>query len=185
MISWNGHVNASAIGADIDRDELELKFRVYCPSDTERNLRVNPRFTYSLTDNPRLLFKAALTGNNQPVCELNKGEILAKDDFHYPRDATRVYFCQLKDSLHGTVTDEYGSSEYYEHTASILHHHGDGVSIGREDPHIDAMVYASRYNLVDGEKIKNEIRQRVKKILKGEKGDLTERILMHVEGGEP
>ncbi len=183
MISWNHHVNASAIGADINIDEGELNFKVYCPSDTERNLESNPNFTYSLTDSPELFFKAALTGNNRPGCELNQDELVVKGGFYYPRDASRIFFCQVKDSESGNVIDEYASSEYYGHKAVILDRQGEGAYIGRANPYVDAMVYASRYNVVESGEQKNKIRQRVKNILKDEKRALADKILMYVDGG--
>lgn len=174
-------MNAAAIGADIDRDSGELNFRSYRPSNTSVNLVVGSRFTFSLTEDPKLFFKAALTGNNSSKPELSKDELCSKEGFFFPKESVMTFFCRINDMDPGSVVDEYGESEYLDYQADILRVSGSGEGIGREDPLVDAMVHASRYHIADEEK-KRELRQTIKDILTGESSEFAIKIIRYVGG---
>ncbi len=174
LVSWNHHVNAAAVGADIEKDEIS--FRIYKPADTAKNLEHNSRFTYSLTDTPELFYKAALTGADSSSGELDSEEIKEEDGFYYPVKATQTYFCKVTRITNDTVTDEYGTSDIRYIKAEILYHKGKGSYIQRKNPLVDAMVHASRYRIANDEAMKERIRRKVTEILKDEKGELADKI---------
>ncbi len=174
LVSWNHHVNAAAVGADIEKDKMS--FRIYKPADTAKNLEHNSRFTYSLTDSPELFYKASLTGADSSSCELDSEEIKEEDGFYYPVKATQTHFCKISKITPGVVTDEYGTSEILDLEAEILSHKGKENYIQREDPLVDAMVHASRYQILDAPAMKDRIRRKVTETLKDERGELADKI---------
>ncbi len=162
LVSSDGHVNTAAMGARIQGDTLHA--RVFIPSDTARNLGKNHRFTFSLTADPELFFKGALTGHDSPgEPELEEDEMVSTDGFYYPKKASKVHFCHITSIIKRTVRDEYGRGELLDVTASILRVQGDERFIGREHPLVDVMVHLSRYSMV-GEEQKRVMEARVKEL---------------------
>ncbi|MEF8832946.1 MAG: DUF447 domain-containing protein, partial [Candidatus Thermoplasmatota archaeon] len=143
LITTDDRSNAAAIGAEIKGDKIGCQ--VYLPSDTGRRLDEGVRFTYSLTKDPELFYKAALTGHDEP----DMSELTAKDlknegeDFFYPSEATKIYFCEVKRTKKITEKDEYGEAKIKLIEAEVLKEKGTKEYIGRENPFVDAMVYAS------------------------------------------
>ncbi len=180
LVSENTVVNAAAIGAEIDHPVIE--FEVYIPSDTARNLDKGVRFTYSLTKDPSLFFKAALTGHDDPrSAELDKSQLITEGDFIYPKEVTKVYFCEVEEVSKKTIQDEYGTSELKEIKGNISEKMGGKKDLlDRENSLIDAMVYASRMYVAD-ERQKKQIYKKVKSVLKDTESPLKKKIIGFVE----
>lgn len=172
--------NAAAIGAEIDGDKIASQ--IYLPSDTGRRLDEEVRFTFSLTTDPDLFYKAALTGHNEPnMPELSFESLKYGDeDFLYPSKASKIYFCEVKRTEKITEMDKYGEAKIKLIEGKILDERGPDEYIGRENPLVDAMVYASRM-FVAGEEQQERIREKVKSILEDDESDLKEKILDFVE----
>ncbi len=180
LVTTNQRPNAAAIGANIEGDRIENQ--VYLPSDTARRLDEDIWFTYSLTTDPGLFYKAALTGHNEPdKAELDSRNLKAEGEgFIYPADATKTYFCEVKRTKMITEKDDYGKANIKLIEAEILKERGVEKYIGRENPLVDAMVYASRMFVAD-EKQKERIRERVKSVLEDNESNLKGKILDFVE----
>jgi len=180
LVTANHRPNAAAIGAEIN-DDL-IRSRVYLPSDTARRLDEGVRFTYSLTTDPELFYKAALTGHNEPgISELSTEDL--KDDgrdYLYPLEASKIYFCEVKLTHMITETDKYGEANIKNILAKVIKECGTEEYMGRENPLIDAMVYASRIFVAD-EGQKEYIRKKVKSILEDVESDLKQKILDFIE----
>ncbi|MFO7991007.1 MAG: DUF447 family protein [Thermoplasmata archaeon] len=177
LVSRNEHINTSAAGADIEGSNLF--FRIYSPSNTFSNLTKTDRFTFSLTDDRELFYRGALIGHDNEVQEL-RNEELKKDDGHpYPEGASKVFFCSIIFRQIKTVKDEYGCSDVLFVKTKVTKSIGEGEYIQREDPHVNALVHASRYHIASPEQ-KKQIRSRVRKILKNEEDNLSQKILDHV-----
>jgi len=180
LVTTNQIPNAAAIGAEIEGNRIGSQ--VYLPSDTGRRLEEGVRFTYSLTTDPELFYKAALTGHNEP----NESELTTtnlKDenkDFIYPSEATKIYFCEVKRTKMITEKDDYGKAKIKLIEAEILKDKGTEEYIGRENELVDAMVYASRMFVAD-EKQKERIKERVKSVLEDTDSNLKGKILDFVE----
>ena len=174
LVSWNHHINAAAMGVNIEDNKMSL--RVYLPSDTGNNLELNKKFTYSLTDDPELFFKAALTGANTGFSELEDNDIESEGCYFFPKKATQTFFCEADEIVKRTIKDRYGTSDVLDITALITGKKGEGEYIQRENPLIDAMVHATRYPIVEDEPTRDEIRRAVKTILVNEDGELARRI---------
>lgn len=180
LVTWNRSINVSACGAEIEGDEIKL--RIYEPSDTASNLEIDSRFTFSLTDDPSLFYKAALTGQNSPgVQELDDEELACEDDFLHPEYASQVYLCRVEGMDEECESDSYGVVDILAVSGKVIDKKGEGPFIEREDPLVDAMVYATRLHVADEEQ-RDELKQKIKDILKGEENDIAEKILDHLEG---
>ena len=180
MVTWNSHINAAAVGAILE--DKELKMKIYNPSDSARNLKLNRKFTFSLTDDPYLFYKASLTGwNTIGFQELNDHEIKTEGDFHYPSKSTVVYLSKLEDTRETIVKDVLGRSRITEVKAQIIKKIGEGEHIQREDPFVDAMVYASRVHLAD-EEYQKKLKEKIYTILENQEGPIKGKILGYVEG---
>lgn len=180
LISKNTNVNAAAIGADIEPPVIESK--VYRPSDTARNLEQGVQFTFSLTEDPSLFFRAALNGHDEPQTqEIDHSDLIVEDDFIYPKDVEAVYFCEVERVSINSVRDRYGSSELKEIEGQILKTIGkEEKGLGRGEPLIDALVHASRIYVAD-EKQKKQLRKKIETILKDERSLLKKKIIDFVE----
>ncbi len=180
LVTTDHRPNAAAIGAEIEGDRIGSQ--VYLPSDTARRLDEEVRFTFSLTTDPGLFYKAALTGHNEPdKAELESQNLKDEgDDFIYPSKATKTYYCEVKRTKMITEKDDYGKANIKLIEAEILKEKGVGEYIGRENLLVDAMVYASRMFVADEEQ-KEKIRERVKSVLEDTESDLKEKILDFVE----
>jgi len=180
LVTTNHRHNAAAIGAEINDDIIVSQ--IYLPSDTSRRLDEGVRFTYSLTTNPELFYKAALTGHNDPdMSELSSTELKEEEGgFFYPVEASKSYFCKVKSTKMITETDEYGEAKIKLIAAQTLKERGAEDYIGRENPLVEAMVHASRMFVADKEQ-KKHIRNKVKSVLDGVESDLKQKILDFVE----
>ncbi|MFP4608180.1 MAG: DUF447 domain-containing protein [Candidatus Natronoplasma sp.] len=161
LVSTDEKINAAAVGAEIEGSKL--KCRIYRPSDTAENLEVGVRFTYSLTDDLSLFFKAALTGRDEPgLSELSEDEIRRKENFFYPEEATEVFFCKVEEVWEKKIRDEYGSARLKHVVAEIQSKETlrEAAPLNREESLLDAMVHASRLPIVDGEQ-KRTIRKKI------------------------
>ncbi|MGM0509678.1 MAG: DUF447 domain-containing protein [Thermoplasmatota archaeon] len=199
LVSWNDHVNSAAMGADIEGDRMLLN--VYVPSNTYLNLKEEGRFTgkpvgspdtyraepskftYSLTNSRELFYKSTLTGHHDDVCELGCSDLAKKDDFYYPTSASVTYFCKVESEKKVKKKDGFGETDIFRFEARILEKEGDGVYIDRDDPVVDALVYASRYHLGDEEQ-RAKIRKKVQDILKGVEGDVADKVRDYVKEEE-
>lgn len=172
--------NFAAIGAEIV--ESKIGGKVYLPSDTADRLEEGKRFTFSLADEPELFFKAALTGNNRSdYCELKTSGYEVDGEFVYPKRATKIYFCKIKKTKLIEQEDEYGEAEIKLFEAEIIRKEGELEYISREEPHVDAMVHASRFNIADKEQ-KKKIQNQVESILSDVQTDLKKKILEYIQG---
>ncbi len=180
LVTTNHRPNAAAIGAEIEGDRIGSQ--IYLPSDTARRLDEDVRFTYSLTSDPRLFYKAALTGHDEPEKpELEPQNLKAEDDdFIYPSGATKTYFCEVKRTKIITEKDDYGKANIKLIEAEVIKKKGTDEYIGRENPLVDAMVYASRMFVADEEQ-KEWIREKVKSVLEDTDSKLKGKILDFVE----
>ncbi len=178
LVSEGGWVNAAAIGAEIS--EKHIFFAIYRPSDTAANLEENMRFTFSLTDDPWLFYKAALTGHNTPFPELSEDELKGCPPFIYPSKATCIYFCRVNKISRERKKDEYGLASLYKVTADILEKRGEENYIGRDNPLVDAMVYASRYHIAN-KRQKDIIRNKIGQILEGIDDRLADKVKIYVD----
>ncbi len=178
LVSWNDHVNSAAMGAEIQGDEMLLN--VYVPSNTYMNLKEERHFTYSLTDDRELFYKSTLTGHHDDICELGCSDLIEKDGFYYPVKASVTYFCQVEGENRVKKEDEFGATEIFQFKAKILDKKGSGENIDREDPVVDALVYASRYHIGDEEQ-KIEIREKVLQILEGVEGHVADMVSEYVK----
>ncbi|MFO8109476.1 MAG: DUF447 family protein [Thermoplasmata archaeon] len=173
LVSRDGWTNTAAMGADID-DDL-IRFRIFRPSDTAENLKKNKQFTFSLTDDPIIFYKAALTGYNSPQPELREEELIHRDIFYYPKKATRVFFCEVSSTREVSTRDDYGTADILEVKAVVLDTQGDGPYIDRDDPLVDAMVHATRYAIATGER-KKELEERIEGLLDDLESPIARRI---------
>lgn len=180
LITTDNRPNAAAIGAEIEDDKIGS--HVYLPSDTGRRLNEGVRFTYSLTKDPELFYKSALTGHDEPdVPELSTENLKKQGEgFFYPSEATKIYFCEVNRTRKITEKDEYGEAKIKLIEAKVLKERGNEEYIGRENPFVDAMVYASRMFVADEEQ-KERIEKRVNSILEETESDLKRKILEFVE----
>ncbi len=178
LVSTDGWVNTAAMGADVDEDLI--RFRIFRPSDTAYNLKEKKEFTFSLTDDPMLFYKAALTGHNTQEPELEEDELIDEDGLYYPKKATRVYFCRVISTEDISIKDTYGSAEILTVEARILRHTGEADFIGRENPLVDIMVHLTRYIISDDDK-KEAIEGYVKSILEKEDSPTAEKIAQWME----
>ncbi len=180
LVANGSSINAAAIGAEID--EGSIGSQVYKPSDTARKLKDGSRFTFSLTDKPELFYKVALAGHDRPQrSELSKDDLVKDGGFFYPKDATRIYFCEVKRTRTIKEKDEYGDTEIKLVEGEVLEKRGDGDHIGREEPLVDAMVYATRMYVADEEQ-KKSIKEKVEDVLAENDSNLKKKILDFVEG---
>ncbi len=180
LITTNHRPNAAAIGAEINGDRIGSQ--IYLPSDTARRLDEGVRFTYSLTTDPELFYKAALTGHNEPdITELSIDNLKDEgQEFLYPLNANKIYFCQVERTKMITEEDKYGKAEIKLVESKVLKEKGTEEYIGRENPLVDAMVHASRM-FVANEKQKKCISKRVRSILDDNESDLKRKILDFIE----
>ncbi len=125
---------------------LNLLFFLYFPSDTARRLDEGIPFTFSLTNDPELFYRAALTGHDEPnMPELDLHDLEEKGErYLYPSKASKTYFCEVKRTEVIKETDQYGEAKIKLIEGKILEKKGEGEYIGRENPLVDAMVHASR-----------------------------------------
>jgi len=180
LLTWNTHLNAAAVGALLEEDSIELK--IYNPSDSAKNLKENNRFTFSLTDDPYLFYKAALTGHDTiNFMEFEEDEIETEGEFFYPKKAARVHLCEVLEFNEVEIQDELGHSIVTNVSGHIIEKIGHGDYIQREDPRVDAMVHASRIPLAEGE-YKKRLKEKIYKILKNQNDDLADKILKYIEG---
>lgn len=180
LVTDHDSLNAAAIGAEID--EARIGCQIYMPSDTARKLEDDVDFTFSLTTDPELFYKAALTGHNDPeTSELEKDSLEREGPYLYPEQATRTYYCRVESNKEITEEDEYGEARIKLVEGKVLEIEGDLEHIGRENPLVDAMVHATRMFVADREQRK-AIKERVENILKGHEYDLKRKILDFVEG---
>ncbi|MFW6040740.1 MAG: DUF447 domain-containing protein [Thermoplasmatota archaeon] len=178
LTSWNHKINVSAAGGHIKDKNITLC--IYRPSDTARNLEENDIFSFSLTNDEELFFKASLTGRNDPEYqELSSDELIEQNSFMYPKQASITFFCKIDDRTETVEEDEYGKAMILEIESTIQKRIGMGYYIGRENPLVDAMVHASRIHLAD-EKQNERIKNKVKEILKNESSHIASNILKHV-----
>ncbi len=179
LVTTNHRPNVAAIGAEIY--EGRIGNQIYLPSDTGRRLEEGVRFTYSLTTDPELFYKAALTGHNEPkMPELISEELKEEKEFIYPSQATKTYFCEVKRTKMITQRDKYGKAKIKLVESGILEGKGAEDHIGREEPLVDAMVHASRM-FVANKKQKERIRKKVKSVLEDTESDLKQKILDFIE----
>ena len=180
IVSKNHKVNVSAAGAELEKGIM--KMRIYRPSDTAKNLENYNKFTFSLTADPDLFYKAALRGQNDPkIQELDDEELVRNNEFLYPEKASIVYFCKIKDREEISEKDKFGEVKILEIKAEIIDKKGSGDYIQRENPLVDAMVYATRKHVADEGQIEKII-EKVKNLLKDEEGELASKIIAYVEG---
>ncbi len=180
LVTKENRPNAAAIGAEIDADKIGSQ--VYFPSDTARRLDEGIPFTFSLTNDPELFYRAALTGHDEPnMPELDLHDLEEKGErYLYPSKASKTYFCEVKRTEVIKETDQYGEAKIKLIEGKILEKKGEGEYIGRENPLVDAMVHASRIFVADG-KQKENIRKKVNSILAETESDLKQKILDSVE----
>ncbi|MEF8873127.1 MAG: DUF447 domain-containing protein [Candidatus Thermoplasmatota archaeon] len=165
LVSSNEVVNAAAIGADIETQKIRC--RVYRPSDTARNLEPREKFTFSLTDDPSLFFKGALTGRDEPDnAELSEEELSRQDAFFYPDRATKVYFCRVESTSEKKITDRYGETRLKRVEGKVLFEEqkNKGQHLDRKNPLLDAMVHASRLPVAD-ERQRKDLQKKVRSVL--------------------
>jgi len=180
LVSWNDHVNSAAMGAEIEGDQMHLN--VYVPSNTYLNLNEAGRFTFSLTNSRELFYRSALIGHHNDVCELGCSDLAKEDEFYYPVSASITYFCEVEEEKKIKKKDEFGETVVFRFKAKIMKKEGGGEYIDRDDPVVDALVFASRYHLGDEEQ-RAKIRKKVQDILKGVDGDVADKVREHVKGG--
>ncbi len=180
LVTTDHRPNAAAIGAKIEGETIES--RIYSPSDTAQRLDEGIRFTFSLTTDPELFYRASLTGHNDPdISELSTGDLKEEGrDFIYPSEATKTYFCEVKSTERIKERDKYGRANIKLIEGEILKERGVEKYIDREDPLVDAMVHASRMFVAD-EGQKEQIRKKVKFILQDNESDLKQKILDFVQ----
>lgn len=180
LVTWNSHVNTSAAGADIDKDKIELE--IYSPSDTARNLHATPSFTFSLVNDPTLFYKASLTGSNEPgFSELPENAVEERSGYYYPKDASVVHLCEVKEYSKHEIQDEFGKSVVFEVKGEVTKKIGKGEFIQRENPLVEAMVHATRLSLLEGKR-KEKLRGKIYKTLENQNDELSKKILEYVEG---
>ncbi|MFW5945691.1 MAG: DUF447 domain-containing protein [Candidatus Natronoplasma sp.] len=171
--------NAAAIGAEIEDERFGS--RIYLPSDTGRKLEEEINFTFSLTDEPVLFFKAALTGHDESdESELSTDGLVEEDGYLYPVEATKIYFCNVVRTKVVSEEDRYGEANIKLIEAEIVEEKGNNGYIGRENPLVDAMVYASRMLVADeGQKV--ELKKKIEDILDESESELKRKIFDFVE----
>ncbi len=180
LLSSDKFINASAAGADVKEDTLRLN--IYSPSDTARNLSIGSKFTFSLTRDLELFFRASLTGHDEPEkIELSTDDMLEKDGYYYPKEATKTYFCEVIDIAEKEGEDEFGRYTIKKIIAEIISERGEKEYLTRENPYLDSMVYASRIPVSDEEQRK-KIKKKVNELLKNKNDDLARRIKEYVKG---
>ncbi len=180
LVTWNSHVNSSAVGARIKEQLIELD--IYHPSDSARNLQDHPKFTFSLVDDPDLFFKAALEGQDQPGYEeISPKSIMEKAGFYYPKKASLVYLCEVFELSDYEIEDELGGATISKIKGRIIEKFGEGGYIEREEPLVDAMVYATRVPLAK-EEYKKKLKEKIYNILENKEGKTAEKILDYLEG---
>lgn len=180
LVTWNSHLNTSAAGALIENDIIKLD--IYHPSDSARNLRSRPEFTFSLTDEPSLFYKAALTGTNKSKYqEISEENMEEHADFYYPKKASVIYCCRVSDQHEHKINDRFGKSVISKVQGEIVIKIGNGEFIQRENPLVDAMVYATRVPLVDGEQ-KEDLKEKIYKTLENQEDEVAKKILDYIEG---
>ncbi len=180
LVTWNSHVNTSAVGADIEENQIEIN--IYHPSDTARNLRENHKFTFSLVNDPYMFYKASLEGIDEPgYNELGEDSMKCQDGFYYPIDASKVYFCEVSDRQNYEVEDELGTALVSKVLGSVVKKFGEGDYIQRENPLVDSMVYATRVPLAEGE-YKKKLKEKIYKNLENQECELAEKLLDYIEG---
>ncbi len=181
LVSSNDWINTAAAGAEIEDEMIAL--RLYRPSDTARNLSHIDRFTFSLTDDPLLFFKASLTGHDTGEPELKDAELVREGPYAYPERATKVYFCRVRSRKESTLHDRYGSVDILNVNAKIESVLGEGPFIDRSDPRVDAMVYATRYPIATGSQ-REQIKEKIEGLLQ-EDDSTVGRMIMGWLGDEP
>ncbi|MGM0404710.1 MAG: DUF447 domain-containing protein [Thermoplasmatota archaeon] len=180
LVTWNSHLNTSAAGAVIEKDTIKLN--IYHPSDSIRNLQKHLEFTFSLTDDPSLFYKSALTGSNElGYQEVSKVNMENQAGFYYPRDATVIYCCKVENIDEYKTQDRYGKSVVSKVEGIVMEKIGDGKFIQRENPLVDAMVYATRVPLVDGEQ-KEMLKEKIYKTLENQECEIAKNVLDYIEG---
>ncbi|MFW6083399.1 MAG: DUF447 domain-containing protein [Thermoplasmatota archaeon] len=181
LISFNKTLNTSAVGAEVSENHLQL--RLYHPSDTSKNLGIGSKFTFSLTKSLQLFYKASLTGYNEPnQSELSEDEVLKKDSYYYPKEATKTFFCEVKSIEEKKGIDKYGKLLLKSINAEIKYQKGEKKEyLTRDNPYLNSMVYASRIPVAEKEQ-KEEIKNKVIKMLKNEDTELAKKIISSVEG---
>jgi len=180
LVTWNGHVNTSAAGALIENGSIELD--IYHPSDSSRYLKENSEFTFSLVDDPALFFKAALTGVNKPgFQEISEEAMDRYFGFFYPKKASVIHLCKVKEIFEYKVEDKYGESVVSKIKGNVIKKFGDGEFIQRENPLVDALVYATRVSLVEGEQ-REKLKEKIYKCLETQEDETAKKILNYIEG---
>lgn len=177
LVSVNEHINTSAAGADTE--DSSMSFRIYSPSNTFSNLSKNDKFTFSLTDDPEQFYRGAVIGHNSDVQELPDDELKKDGEFRYPKEATKVFFCNIVDREIKTIKDGYGEADVLFVKARVKKTKGRGHHIQRENPYVDALVHASRYHMSSPEQ-KKQLRRKVRIILKNKEDNLSQKILDYV-----
>ncbi len=183
----NDWPNFAAVGAEITGSKIGG--RLYLPSDTGTRLVEGKSFSFSLTDNPNIFFKAALTGHNKKnQQELGDDEFIQKNGYVYPTQASKVYLCKTKKTKIVRRTDRYGEAKIKLFEGEILEKIIECEEyLSREDPCLDALVYATRLPLADNEQKQELIREidkilnKIKKNSKQEDKKTKEKILDFVE----
>ncbi len=179
LVSSGESINSAAIGAEIE--DSTLGCQIYRPSDTARNLNEGSRFTFSLTDDPLLFFKGALTGHDSPTEEeIEPEDLEEKDGFYHPEEANRVYFCEVKKFGEMSQEDEYGEAKIKLVEAEVLDVEGEDDHIGRDDPLVDAMVHATRMYVAD-EAQREELEKKIREVLSDIDSRLKDRIIRFVK----
>ncbi len=178
LVSTDGWVNTAAMGADIDEDLI--RFRIFRPSDTAWNLKKNKEFTFSLTDDPMLFYKAALTGHDTQQPELLEDELVEEDGFYYPKKATRVFFCRVISTKDISIKDAFGSADLLTVEASIVRDTGEADFIGRENHLVDIMVHLTRY-IISNEDKKEAIKMYVESILEDDDSPTAKKLIQWME----
>lgn len=181
LISSNKTLNTSAVGADVSEKHLQL--RLYHPSDTSKNLEIGSKFTFSLTKSVQLFYKASLTGHNESnQSELSEDEVLERDGYYYPKEATKTFFCEVRSVEEKEGKDKYGKFLLKSIIGEIKNQKGkEDEYLSRDNPYLDSMVYASRIPVAEKEQ-KEEIKNKVRKKLKNEDTVLAKKIISYVEG---
>ncbi len=180
LVTWNAHLNTSAAGAVIEKDTINLD--IYHPSDSAMNLQGHPKFTFSLTDDPSLFYKAALTGSNKPdFQEIPEDNMERHAGFYYPKDASVIYCCKVVDHNEYKIQDQYGTSVISKIKGTVVKKIGAGEFIQRETPSVDAMVYATRIPLTHGEQ-KEMLKEKIYKTLENQEDEVAKKILDYIEG---
>lgn len=179
LVTWEPSINVSAAGAE--REDDGLNFHMYMPSDTARALSPGTSFTFTLTRDHELFYRAALTGMDEPSYQELEDEELIREDGHiYPREHGTVFFCEAVSSVTRVERDDYGDAVVKLVRAEIKEKRGEGKSLNREDPLLEAMIHATRLHVADDEQSR-KLERRIKGLLEGEEGTVAKKIMDYLE----